>query len=65
MQIFLPRIALIIFILAGAFRVCFEVFCIWQRDFKFTQFLVETVTIVTAGVPTKQAHVLAVGGGMV
>jgi len=43
----------------------FEVFCIWQHNFKFTQFLAETVARFTAGVPTKQVHVFAIVGGMV
>ena len=43
----------------------FEVFCIRQRNFKFSPFVIETVARVTAGVPTKQVHVFAIGGEMV
>jgi len=46
--------------------VCtFEVFCILQHNFKFTQFPVQTVTRVTAVAPTEQVHVFAIGGGIV
>jgi hypothetical protein len=46
--------------------VCtFEVSCIWQHNFKFSQFPIERVTKGAAGVPTKQVHVFAMGGGMV
>jgi hypothetical protein len=46
--------------------VCtFEFSFIWKHNLKFSQFQIEIITKDTAGVPTKQVHVFAMGGGMV
>jgi hypothetical protein len=46
--------------------VCaFEFSCFWKHNLKFSQFPIETITRNTGGVPVKQVHVFALGGGMV